>query len=332
MRVGEPTAGAAPWLESLRPALRAAEAAGRFPHALLLHANPGTGGETLALWVTQLLLCRVRGERPCGECLDCRRVLEGQHPDFTLLTPIEESKQIRIDQIRELLSELTLTSHGRGYKVALITPADALNVNAANALLKTLEEPSARTLLLLLAAEPSRLPATVRSRCQRLRVAPPTRAESLAWLEAQRPGADFGAALDILGNAPFAAREADLAALSAVRKDTLDALTQLRHGGGDPAGIAERWARGETGLHLRTVETWISERIRRAMVGSDGSVESGASPHLSERVEDLNIRSLFGLLDQTRELAALLETPLNRALGIENLLRSLSFRAAAGRH
>jgi DNA polymerase-3 subunit delta' len=314
-----PRAAAAPWLETLYPALRAALAAGRFPHALLLHADPGTGGEELALWVAALLLCRAEGEPPCGVCLDCRRVREGQHPDFTRVTPLEDSKQIRVDQIRELGGAFALTSHGRGHKVALIAPADALNVNAANALLKTLEEPPARTLIVLLAAQLSRLPATVRSRCQRLRVRPPNRAASLEWLEAERPGVDWSAALDLLGAAPWGARDADVAAFAAVRRDTLESLLALRRGNGDAATIAERWARGDTALHLRAIENWIAERIRR-----------NASAPLSDPPGDLNIRVLFGLLDQTRELVALLDTPLNRALGIENLLRSFEARAPLG--
>jgi DNA polymerase-3 subunit delta' len=307
---------AAPWLETLYPALRAALATGRFPHALLLHADPGTGGEELALWVAALMLCRAAGERPCGTCLDCRRVREDQHPDFTRVMPLEDSKQIRVDQIRELGSGLALTSHGQGYKVALIAPADALNVNAANALLKTLEEPPPRTLIVLLAAQLSRLPATVRSRCQRLRVRPPSRAASLEWLEAERPGVGWSAALDLLGSAPFAARAADVTALAAVHRDTVESLAALRRGHGDATTIAERWARGETALYLRATENWIAEHIRR-----------GASAPLSEPAGDLNIRVLFGLLDQTRELVASLDTPLNRALGIENLLRSFEGRA-----
>ncbi len=86
---------------------------------------------------------------------------------------VEESRQIRIEQVRELADELALTSHQGGYKVGILTPADALNRFAANALLKTLEEPPARTLLILVATQPSRLPATILSRCQRLRVRAP---------------------------------------------------------------------------------------------------------------------------------------------------------------
>lgn len=322
----------APWLEPARRSLRAARAADRLPHAILLHADPGTGGEELAVWAAQLVLCTGEEPRPCGRCLACRRVADDQHPDLVRLSPIEDSKQIRIDQIRELGAELALTSHAQGYKVALVIPADALNPSAANALLKTLEEPAPNTLLVLVAAQPSHLPATIRSRCQRLRVPPPTRAQSLAWLEAEQPGPNWGAALDIIGNAPFAALAADGAALASVHGETLAALAETLEGRGDPVATSERWGRGDAPAHLRSIENWLSERIRGQVAPRAHRADLRAAAHLSESGSDLNIRSLFMLLDQVRELVALLDTPVNRSLAFENLLRSFRAHARAGRN
>src|SRR6185503_642307 len=125
-----------------------------------------------------------------------------QHPDLTRIVPIEESKQLRIEQVRELGEELSLTSHQGGYKVGILSPADSMNRFAANALLKTLEEPPARTLLILVASQPSRLPATILSRCQKLKVRAPTRAESLEWLQAtqgpEHGQADWNGVLDVI--------------------------------------------------------------------------------------------------------------------------------------
>src|SRR6185312_6892575 len=104
-----------------------------------------------------------------------------------------ESKQLRIEQVRELAEELALTSHQGGYKIGILSPADSLNRFAANALLKTLEEPPPRTLLILVASQPSRLPPTILSRCQKLRVQPPKRAESLEWLQQTRGAGDWNA-------------------------------------------------------------------------------------------------------------------------------------------
>src|SRR2546423_10129279 len=183
-------------------ALAAAHTAGRLPEALLLHEAHGAGGDWLARWVARLVLCERAAGAPCGSCAGCRRVIAGQHPDLLMLQPTEDSQQIRIEQVRELAQELALTSHQGGYKVGILSPAEALNRFAANALLKTLEEPPARTLLVLVTTQPSRLPATVLSRCQRLRVRAPARAEAVAWLTALRGAGDWSAALDALGEAP----------------------------------------------------------------------------------------------------------------------------------
>jgi len=182
-----PAAPAAPsWLAAAMSALGTAHDQGRMPHALLIHEAPGTGGDWLATWAAALVLCERGKAAPCGDCTACRRIASLHHPDVNWVRLQEDSRQIRIEQVRELAAELALTSHSGGYKVGILTPADSLNRFAANALLKTLEEPPARTLLILVATEPSRLPPTVLSRCQRLRVRAPGRAESVAWLTAVR--------------------------------------------------------------------------------------------------------------------------------------------------
>jgi DNA polymerase-3 subunit delta' len=293
------------------------------PHALLLHAAAGTGGEWLAQWVAQLLLCEARGERPCGACAACRRVAAAQHPDLASIGPAEESQQIRIEQVRALAEELALTSHQGGYKVALIAPADALNRYAANALLKTLEEPPSRTLLILLAAHPSRLPATIVSRCQRIALTRPTRAQGIAWLEATRGRADWDAVLDVIGEAPFAAVTLEAATVAGLRREVERALAELQAGQGDPAGTAERWSRSELALRLMCLENWLTKRIRGSLEAGTAAPEMRSSAHPTAADSVMNIHTKFDLLDQVRELKATLSTPINRALALESLLRSI---------
>ncbi|MGB6605065.1 MAG: hypothetical protein WBE65_12310, partial [Steroidobacteraceae bacterium] len=198
-----------PWIAPAAAALTRAQRAGRLPHALLIHEAPGAGGDWLALWAARLALCERPGEAPCGICTGCRRAAALLHPDLMRITPLEESRQIRIEQVRDLAAELALTSHAGGYKVGILTPADALNRFGANALLKTLEEPPPRTFLVLVATQPSRLPATVLSRCQRLPVRAPSRAEAVAWLVDTRGPGDWAAALAVVGEAPFLLASAD---------------------------------------------------------------------------------------------------------------------------
>ena len=294
------------WLAQPMAALRAAHANGRMPHALLIHEAPGAGGEWLAGWAAQLVLCEKRAAAPCGACVACRRAGALAHPDLLWLRPLEESRQIRIEQVRDLSAELALTSHGGGYKVGVIAPADALNRFAANALLKTLEEPPPRTLLVLVATQPSRLPPTVISRCQRLRVRAPAREQAVAWLSAARGAADWDAALEVLGEAPMLAAQADPKEVAEIGADTRRTLDALAGGSADPVAAAERWARADFPLRLLCFEKWLTERMRPA--GAQCS----------------DPRGMFALVDEVRDLRANLDAPLNRGLALEALFRRLA--------
>ena len=312
-----------PWLQPQQALLRAAFAAGRLAHALLIHEARGAGGDVLAAWTAQLVLCTASNP-PCGECVGCRRAALAQHPDLITLQPIEDSRQIRIEQVRELCADLTLTSHQGGYKVAIISPADALNRAAANALLKTLEEPTARTLLILVATQPSRLPATILSRCQRIYIRTPSRSEATAWLQSIRGPAEWGAALDALGDAPLFAAEADPNTVVEFARETRRVLEETSGGRADPAGTAEQWWRTDLPLRLVCIENWLTDRVRRHFAGAAFSVEMGAAVHLQRGREIPTIRGLFGVIDAVQELKSSLDTPINRSLALESVLRRLN--------
>ncbi|HEY5290731.1 MAG TPA: DNA polymerase III subunit delta', partial [Burkholderiales bacterium] len=204
---------------------RLADMRGRLPHALLFHGRPGIGKLHLAEVLAQSLLCENQSKHglACGACPACGWFVAGNHPDYRLvqseaLTPAEEdtegepaeeskkkpSKQIKIEQIRALSDFLNVGSHRSGYRVVLIYPAESMNPGSANALLKSLEEPSAGVVFLLVSHQPRRLLATVRSRCHALALSLPPRASSLRWLEEQG-GQATAAALAFAGDAPLAA-------------------------------------------------------------------------------------------------------------------------------
>ena len=315
-----------PWLSAEMASLAAARAAGRLPHALLLHEAPGAGGDWLAKWIAQLVLCQRGTDTPCGTCSGCHGVATAQHPDLVVLQPIEESRQIRIEQVRELSQELALTSHQGGYKVAILTPADALNRFAANALLKTLEEPPQRTLLMLVVTQPSRLPPTILSRCQRVRIRAPERQQAVSWLETTRGAGNWNAVLDALGEAPMLAAEVDPAAVVQVGAEVRRTLDEAAAGSADPVAIAERWVRSELPLRLRCIENWLTERIRGHYNGAGFFTKVGAGPYLPGANAVLNTGQLFELVDAVRELKSALETPLNRGLALETLLRRIAPR------
>jgi DNA polymerase III subunit delta' len=237
--------------------------------------------------------------------------------------PIDESKQIRIEQIRELSEELSLTSHQGGYKVGVISPADVLNRFAANALLKTLEEPPSRTVLILVVTQPSRLPATILSRCQRIRIAAPERSEAVAWLDATRGKGNWNAVLDIVGEAPLLAAESDPEAVVQIGTEVRRGLEDAVAGRSDPVATAERWSRAELPLRLRCFENWLTERIRTQGESPGFLTEVGAVTYLQRPQTVLNIRGLFELLDGVRDLKSALDSPINRGLALETLFRRL---------
>ena len=313
-----------PWLQPQMARLRAAHAAKRLAHAFLLHEARGAGGHALALWSAQLVLCTDVSRAPCGVCPACRRAASSQHPDLRVLQPIEDSRQIRIEQVRELIADLALTSHQGGYKVAIVSPADALNRNAANALLKTLEEPTPRTLLILVATQPSRLPATVLSRCQKIVIRAPARAEAVSWLQGVRGPGEWDAVLDTLGDAPLWAAEVDPKSVAEFTAETRQVLEDTGAGRADPLVTAERWWRTDLPLRLLCIENWLTDRIRGHFAAPTFSVEMGAQVHLQRGASILSIRRLFGLVDQVQEMRSTLDAPLNRSLGLESLLRGLA--------
>lgn len=212
-----------PWLAA---SLQKAQALDR-AHALLLCGPAGAGHLELGLLLAQRWLCEADAAeaRPCGRCASCHLVRTRVHPDLLIVVPdalrvalgwadadgvsakadAKPSRDIRVEQVRQAIAWSQQTSgRGRG-KFLLLHPADALNGSAANALLKTLEEPPGHLHLVLTSTDPEALLPTVRSRCQRVRLVPPAPEQALDWLT--RQGVEGAAALlRATGGEPLAAR------------------------------------------------------------------------------------------------------------------------------
>jgi DNA polymerase-3 subunit delta' len=169
-----------PWQQERWQQIRAAHAAGRLAHALLLAGPRGIGKEQFAHGLASFLLCEGGGSRPCGACRSCAQLAAGTHPNLMRLAPAEDKRDIAIDDVRDLLDRLHLSAHYGQAKVAIVAPADTLNANGVNALLKTIEEPPPATHILLVAERWRALPATLRSRCQIVRFARPRAADAEA--------------------------------------------------------------------------------------------------------------------------------------------------------
>lgn len=313
-----------PWLQAPLQALQAAAQAGRLPQGLLLHEAPGAGGLQLVKAFARLVLCQ-SAQRNCGQCSACQRVDSGEHPDLLRVVPPEDSKlqQIGVDEVRDACAQLVLSSYeGRG-SVAVILPADAMTHQAANSLLKTLEEPRAGLHIVLLTSRPSALPATIHSRCQRLALPAPSREQASQWLQAQRPSPDWPAALDACAGNVQQALDSDPQALRLLRDDTARALAEALAGRLDVLRTAEAWSRDELPLRLNCIENWLTQRILRDPAIARETAEIRTGTHLPEGASALNIARTFGLLDTVREVRATLGTSLNKALAMERLLWGL---------
>jgi DNA polymerase-3 subunit delta' len=301
------------WFDAPCAEVNAAIAAGRLAHGLLLHEDPGAGGLELAQWIAQRVNCRDAARAPCGECQDCKWIAADQHPDVTLLTREEDSQYIKIEPVRELIADLGLTAHGRGYKVAIFAGAETLYPNAAQSLLKTLEEPTDRTLLLLVTSQPSRLLPTVRSRCSKLRLVGPSREAAAKFLEAARGAGPWAEALAATGAGPFALIDADPAALAQLRNDTLGTLEEVASGNVQPPAVAERWAKDDLSIRLSCLESWVTERILESAPIRDVT-------HLSQPGMPPKICRLFEFSDAIRDMRKLAHTPINKTMAVEALL------------
>ena len=167
-------------------------AAKKLPHALMFAGTKGIGKRHLAMSLAQLLLCLSPIEgTPCGKCRGCMLNKVQNHPDLIVISPEEGAKGIKVDQVRALIDDLGKTAQQGGYKVVVLEPAEAMNANAANALLKSLEEPAANTLLVLVCHTPSAVLPTIRSRCQMRLLPTPNSEQVMHWLKPLMVGSNI---------------------------------------------------------------------------------------------------------------------------------------------
>ena len=239
------------------------------PHALLLCGAAGLGKREFARRFVRGLMCTAAtGGEACGHCRGCQLADAGTHPDIVELTfGLRKDRTLRteivVDQIRELSARLAMRSQLGGWQVATVDPADAMNAAAANALLKTLEEPAAQTMLILLADAPWRLPPTIRSRCQRIEFQLPDPSLALAWLQAQGiADADADGALAAAGGNPGLAvawaQHGALEQRTEVRKD----LAALAAGRGRPDEVVKRWLDEDPAQRLWFAAQAASDELR----------------------------------------------------------------------
>ncbi|MGG6462731.1 DNA polymerase III subunit delta' [Solilutibacter silvestris] len=305
------TAGFSPWQQTAYERAVSSLDDGRLGHALLVCGPPRIGKRALVDHLARRVLCltpAADGE-PCGRCRSCTLFPTGAHPDLRIVT-LEMNKEgtrlrseIVIEQARDVGAWLALTSQLGGAQVVIVDPADAMNSAAANALLKTLEEPLPNRYLWLVSAQPNRLPATIRSRCQRLELTVPGQAVALQWLLDQgKPRADAEAALAAAQGDPGQALHWLESGGMTVRRQVDTDLRAIADGASGATEIAQRWAAdGEAALRLRFAADLARERAAR----------------LTDPTETRRLARWF---DQANRVRDMLRTTIRADLAIAGLL------------
>ncbi len=271
-----------PWQTAQWCQLLASRKSGRLAHALMLAGPRGVGKQQFALRLSAWLLCEARQDEPCGKCRGCLQFAAGSHPNFFVLEPEEDKRDISIDQVREVCEKLSLTAHYGGAKVALIKPADALNANGVNALLKTIEEPSLGTHMLLLTDRPGLLAPTLRSRCQKLRFAVPTTELALEWLRGQGH-ANAAVALQAAHGAPLRARHLLKEGLVERYAQWQRSVEAIAGGKESPLTIAAGMDKAEAAGFIDWLIGWLTALQRKLVSGARWSgLDSAAVDALTQ--------------------------------------------------
>ncbi len=275
------------------------------PHALLITGSAGIGKHELSLNVARWLLCQNPAEEACGQCHSCQLWAAGSHPDFMLCQPEENSKQIRIDNVRKVNELIFQTPQISQCQVVILRPAEVMNVNAANALLKTLEEPPGESFILLETERFGSVLPTIRSRCQRINLALPSYDASKDWLQDQGVGpADADIALARNGGAPVAAMNWLSSGVATVQEKWVSELQQWTTSSLPLDKIASSWSK----LEFQTVIQWFYQwscDVLKAACGADAKHLQFAGP----------VTELMGAYVVKREMLVTFQKKLQQILG-----------------
>jgi DNA polymerase-3 subunit delta' len=331
-------------------ALERALNSGSPAHAWVFCGPEGVGKRTVAIEFAAALNCESEGQKPCGECRPCRLTLSGNHVDVEVLDTgglcdesehkdHNDSRILRICQIRRLQRVLSISPYAGGRRVAIVDAADTLQTDAANAFLKTLEEPPAGAVIILLAEREERLPETVLSRCQKLNFRRLDRDSiETALLARSAPAEDAAAAASVAnGRLGWAIQAIADPALLEERSSVLDTVQRIAH-----AARFDRlaWAKDaeSRGIesrerYLRDLDLWESWWRDVLIVASGGS---GGLTNRDRQTELLEEGTLYSPAEVTVFLKSLLQTReylqanVDAQLALENLMLDLPRPRATG--
>lgn len=322
-----------PWQQPQWQQLMQALAQDRLPHGLLMQGEAGIGKAHFAQALGHRLLCQQPvNDQACGQCKGCHLVRAGSHPDLKIVASEEQHKQIKVDQIRELVSFSAQKSQLGGYQVIILLGAQAMNLNASNALLKTLEEPGDKTLLMLETHQLSQLLPTIRSRCQLVSFSVPEQDIGLPWLKAQVSAQQSAAEtlaeptaaqasqetpaqpeqlLQLAQGAPLAALDYLQDELVAKRLELAQQWAQVALGQRDAVKTAGLWSKLPPRQLLAWLQSWLIDLLKLVACDEDQMVNQDLLPTFKPLAVSVEQRALFLMYDQLVRAQTLVQSTAN---------------------
>ncbi|MCO1333986.1 DNA polymerase III subunit delta' [Microbulbifer sp. OS29] len=317
-----------PWHSAQWQRLGTQWQAGRCPHALLLMGSAGLGKRQFADAFSALALCKQpRAGQACGECKDCRLWMAGSHPDFLRVEPEKPGGPLKVEQIRQLGSFVSRTSGRGGVRLVWLSPAESMNINAANALLKNLEEPAASVIFLLVTDAPTGLLPTIKSRCQSIGFPPPAEEMALQWLS--NSGLDEQLAqrlLDLAGGAPLLAAELAEPKSRDVREQFFRDLIAVAQATASAVPTAGRWEVPPDNVELAQLllfwQHWLTQMLHFRSCDVTGDTQIMALLQRIPGEREQSLQSVFVFYDHVLQARKGLKgtTNPNRRLLLEELL------------
>jgi DNA polymerase-3 subunit delta' len=290
-----------PWHEAHLDRIVRLRASDKLPHALLFSGPENLGKRDFAMAIAAFMMCRSpHTSGRCGACDNCHLFDAGTHPDFRLIAP-QDSRLIKIEQIRDLIEWSNQTPQRGGARTVVIAPAEQMNVFSANALLKCLEEPGPNTLIILVTDLPGRLLPTIRSRCQHFAFTVPERALALAWLagkvKGEVLGADVEGLLSIAGGAPLAVANDYTEAFLVRRRELATAIASLVQGE-NPLVAARALMGASPEEDLAVIYSVFADAMRLGLSGDKKMIKNKDIQDIIELVcKYIKGRALFTVVD-----------------------------------
>jgi len=315
-----------PWHQDIWQKFIQARSRNHLPHAILLSGEDGIAKLPLAIRMAKSLLCMntvSTATDACNQCQSCKTYESGANPDFIQISLLEDKQQIGVDQIRALSEFLYYSRSYNTNRVVILNPVERMNLNAANSLLKSLEEPSAHTVIILVTAKISQLLPTIKSRCQIFNVATPSKDESIHWLQQHRNQQeqsmtiDAEVLLEMTGNKPLKAINVSQEDVDNRNQFSQD-LTAVTNQQITITEMAKKWEKHDFETLLNWQISLIQKTIKTSL--NCGTSEDASSNSNNTMTQHLSAEEQWHLYQSLIKQKQYIHTSVNSLMFVENMI------------